>query len=292
MAENGGAPEGGVSVIILTLNEERNVPHAIDSVRGWATEIFVLDSGSTDRTCEIALARGCRVHTNSFVNYSEQRNHALRHLPIATEWVLFLDADEWLGTDLEREIDARLRARPPENGFLLRYKLIWMGRWIRRGYYSTWLLRLVRRSQAACDDRGVNEHLVVEGPVGRLENPFVHEDRNGLAAWAQKHVRYAELEAERLRAIMRGGGDGGTLWGGQAERTRWIRASVWARTPPVLRPWLYFAYRYILRGGFLDGVPGFLFHFMQALWYQTLIDAIYLETRSRTERTPAQTGDE
>lgn len=268
-----------VSVVILTLNEERNVPHAIDSVNGWATDVFVLDSGSADRTCEIALGKGCRVHKNAFVNYSEQRNYALRQLPISTEWVFFLDADEWLGADLKGEIDAKLASRPAENGFLVRFKLIWMGRWIRHGYFSTWLLRLVRRSKAACDDRGINEHLIVEGAVGRLDNAFVHEDRNGLGAWARKHVKYAEMEGQRLRAIASSRGRQGALFGGQADRTLWIRANIWSLLPPVVRPWLYFSYRYFLRGGFVDGMPGFLFHFMQALWFQTLIDAIYLDER-------------
>jgi glycosyltransferase involved in cell wall biosynthesis len=280
-----------VSVVILTLNEERNLPFAIDSVKGWAEEILVLDSGSTDRTLEIAIEKGCRVFERAFVSYSDQRNHALRQLPVKTEWVFFLDADERLVDELKGEIDARLASRPVEDGFVMRRKLLWMGRWIRRGYFSTWILRLVRRERASCDSRPVNEHLVVEGSVGRLRNAFIHQDRNGVASWARKHVRYAELEADLLRREFDGSGAGELRAGKQAARTRWIRSNVWVRIPPVVRPWFYFIYRYVFRGGFLDGTPGFIFHFMQALWFQTLIDAIYLEESVDTKERAGKSED-
>jgi glycosyltransferase involved in cell wall biosynthesis len=258
-----------VAVIVLTYNEEVNIAQALDSVAGWANEIFILDSYSTDRTLEIARPYGCHIAQNAFENYARQRNHALDHLPIRSEWVLFLDADEWLPDLLKQEISTVRR-------------LIWMGRWVRRGYYPSWILRLFRHAKGRCEDREVNEHLIVEGTTAQLSHDFVHEDRKGVTDWIAKHNRYATLEAQTLlnsapepayREI------DARLFGTQAQRKRWLRHRVWNRLPPLIRPFFYFAYRYVLKGGFLDGREAFVFHFMQALWFPLLIDVKYLELK-------------
>src|SRR6185312_15735028 len=157
-----------VAVVILTYNEEANIAQALASVTGWADEIHILDSLSTDRTLEIARRYDCQISQNRFIDYAKQRNHALQHLPIRSEWVFFLDADEWMPEALKREISALVASCPSENGFHVKRRLIWMGRWIRRGYYPTWVLRLFRYGKARCEDRAINEHLIVDGATGRL----------------------------------------------------------------------------------------------------------------------------
>ena len=270
-----------LTVIILTYNEEPNLPQALASVAGWANQVIVLDSFSTDRTVEIAKEFGCEVYQHRFEDYASQRNHALT-LPIRHEWVLFLDADEWLPEDLKREIAEVIARNPAENGFYIKWRFIWMGRWIRRGYFPTWILRLFRRGRGRCEERGVNEHLIVEPPVGRLDHDFIHEDRKGLGDWIGKHVRYARREAEELIKRERALAQeeiAARLFGTQAERKRWVRRHLWERLPPFVRPWLYFGYRYFLRGGFLEGKEAFVFHFLHALWFYLLIDAFWLEAR-------------
>jgi len=161
-----------------------------------------------------------------------------------------------------------------------------MGRWIRRGYYPTWILRLARRGKVRCEERQVNEHLIVEGKAGRLAHDFVHEDRKGLADWIAKHVNYAELEAEELLRAERQSVQReipARLLGSQAERKRWLRQKVWNRLPPLVRPWSYFFYRLVLRGGFLDGWQAVAFHFLQALWFPMLIDILCLELKRRAK---------
>lgn len=271
-----------VAVIILTYNEEKNIAQALDSVSDWANEIFILDSFSTDRTLEIAHTYGCQVVQNKFENYAKQRNHALDHLPIRSEWVLFLDADEWLPTAIKHEISKRLASLPVENGFSLNRRLIWMGRWIRRGYYPSWILRLFRRGKGRCEARAVNEHMIVEGVTGQLRQDFVHEDRKGVTDWIAKHNGYAALEAlEFLNTHSAPGFQemDARFFGTQAERKRWLRHKVWNRLPPLVRPFIYFFYRYVLAGGFLDGKEAFIYHFLHALWYPMLIDVKYLELR-------------
>lgn len=276
-------PIPGLAVVILTRNEEKNLPQVLGSVDNWAGKIFVIDSFSTDRTAEIAQRYGCVFIQNRFGNYARQRNFAIDQLPIQTEWVFFLDADEWLPDDLKREISEVLASNPEETGFYIKRRLIWMGTWIRHGYYPTWILRLFRHGKARCEDRAVNEHIIVNGKTGYLRHDFMHEDRKDVGDWIEKHNGYATQEALELfknaehceREI------DAQFWGTQAQRKRWLRQQVWNRLPPLIRPIFYFFYRYILRGGFLDGRAAFIYHFLQGLWFPMLIDIKYLVAKQR-----------
>lgn len=266
-----------ITVIVLTYNEEANLAQALESVVGWASRVVVFDSFSSDATVEIAKRYECTVLQNAFVDYGKQRNAALDAVSVETEWCFFLDADEWLPEDLKAEIGELVLSRPAENAFFVAFRLMWMGRWIRRGYYPTWVLRMFRAGKARCEDRSVNEHLRIEGAKGYLKHAFIHEDRKSVGRWIEKHNRYASQEADEL---LRGEANASidvNLFGTQAERKRWIRLRVWNRLPPLVRPPIYFAYRYFGRGGFLDGREALVFHFLQALWFPMLIDIKYLE---------------
>ncbi|HXH29522.1 MAG TPA: glycosyltransferase family 2 protein [Bacteriovoracaceae bacterium] len=273
-----------IAVIILTYNEEANIDQALNSVVNWAREVFVLDSFSADNSVEIASQAGCTVVQNAFVDYAKQRNFAIDQLPIESEWILFLDADEWLTEELKAEISRLSETRPEENGFYIKRRMIWMGKWMRRGYYPTWILRMFRRGKGRCEDRAVNEHLIVEGKMGYLQHDFIHEDRKGIDDWIVKHNRYATREAlELIKQENQQQQDEIKVhfWGTQAERKRWLRYRVWNRMPPLVRPFFYFIYRYLLTGAFCEGRAAFVFHFLHALWYPLLIDAKYLELRIR-----------
>jgi glycosyltransferase involved in cell wall biosynthesis len=272
-----------LTVIILTYNEAPNLPQALASITGWAHDIFVLDSFSTDNTVEIANEAGCTVVQNAFIDYASQRNFAIEKLPITSEWILFLDADEWLTDDLKEEISKIIKTVPEENGFYIKRRMIWMGKWLRRGYYPSWILRLFRRGKGSCENRAMNEHLIVEGKTGSLRYDFIHEDRKGIDEWISKHNRYATREA--LELIKREGHHHQEeikvkFWGKQAERKRWLRYRIWNRMPPLIRPFLYFIYRYLFTGAFLEGRGAFAFHFFHALWYPLLIDVKYLEMKA------------
>jgi glycosyltransferase involved in cell wall biosynthesis len=281
---------GTLTVITLTYNEEVNIAQALNSVVGWADEIHIVDSLSTDRTVDIARQYGCHIWQNRFENYAKQRNYALEHLPIRSEWIIFLDADEWLPDALKQEISALIASCPRENGFYVKWRLIWMGRWIRRGYYPTWILRLFRYGMGRCEDRAINEHLIVDGPTGRLRNDFMHEDRKGVTDWIAKHNHYATTESQELfntRSAPNYREIDARLFGAQAQRKRWLRYKVWNRLPPLIRPFFYFFYRYIFAGGFLDGREAFAYHFLQGLWFPMLVDIKYLELkRSSALRAP------
>lgn len=275
-----------LAVIILTRNEEENLLQALASVVGWAAEVWVVDSLSTDRTVSLAREAGARLAAREFAGYAAQRNWALRSLPLGPEWVLFLDADEAVTPELKTELAAVLAA-PPAGvaGFHVKRRFVFLGRWLRHGgYYPVWLLRIMRHRLARCEERGVDEHLLVDGPTARLHGDLLHEDRRPLERWIERHARYARLNADDLVGQIGGELPARRRSQNQAERTRWWYAHVYRRWPIGLRALAYFLYRYIVRGGFLDGREGFIYHSLQAFWYRLLIDAMVLDARRRGPR--------
>ena len=284
-------PNVDIAVIVLTYNEQDNLSFALESVCGWAHQVFVVDSFSKDRTVEVAARYDCIVSQHEFVSESSQRNWSLTNLPIDASWIFFLDADEWMPIALRDEIAAVLSQGTAHNGFLLRWRLIWMGRWVKRGYYPKWLPRLVRRGSAKWEIREINPHLVVEGTLGRLQNDFIHENRKGLRDWSEKHIRYAIQEAIELFRLQEQPSElEPSLFGSQAQRLRWIRVRVYNRLPALSRPFFYFFYRVIIRLGFLDGWQAVVYHFLHAFWCPLLIDLFYLEmkeTRKQADKTVA-----
>lgn len=280
---NGVTPQ--VSVVILTHNEERNLAACLESLRGLDCEAFVVDSGSTDRTRDIAREFGARVVEHPFETYARQRNWAQDTLPIRTDWVLHLDADERLTPQLVAEMSEVLRAPPPEvAGFLLRKRTVFMGRWIRHGgHYPSYHLRLFRRGLGWCEDRLYDQHFVVRGAVRRLRHDYVDVVTSDLQTWIARHVRWARFEAAEITHTARAGGRvRPRLLGTPIERKRWLRERVYARLPLFVRPGLYWAYRYFLRLGFLDGREGFVFHFLHGFWFRLLVD-IYVHELRRSE---------
>jgi glycosyltransferase involved in cell wall biosynthesis len=272
-----------IAVIILTRDEEDNLPHALASVLGWAAEVWVVDSHSTDRTVRLALDAGAKVVTREFAGYADQRNWALRSLPLGPEWALFLDADEAVTPELRAELAAVMTA-PPIGiaGFYMKRRFVFLGRWLRQGgYYPVWLLRIVRHQLAHYEARGVDEHLLVDGPTARLHGDLLHEDRRPLERWIERHTHYARLNADELVGQTGGGLPARWRSPNQAERKRWWYEHVYRRSPVGLRALVYFFYRYVVRGGFLDGREGFIYHSLQAFWYRLLIDAMVLDIRRR-----------
>lgn len=278
-----------LSVVILTFNEERNLPDCLASVTGLDCEVFVVDSGSTDRTLEIARNAGARVFEHPFEGYSQQRNWALGNLPLSCEWVLNLDADERLTAGLAREIRETLE-HPPEkiDGFRLRRRTVFMGRWIRHGgHYPNYQLRLFRRAKGSCEDRKYDQHFIVQGRVESLKNDYIDVVASALSTWSIRHVRWAEAEADEMarRRSVNGAWVRASLTEGPISRKRWLRNKVYERAPLFVRPVAYWAYRYFIRLGILDGLEGLVFHFLQGFWYRFLVDSVLYERRVRAAGT-------
>ena len=263
-----------LNLIILTHQEELNLPYALTSLKGLDCEVFVVDSGSTDRTVEIAEALGARVVPHPFESQARQLNWALETLPLTAGWTLRLDADERLTDELAAEISRVLKNPPPEvAGYLIKRRVYFWGRWIRfGGYYPTWLLRLWRTGMALSEEMWMDEHMVVTGgTISRLKHDFIDENHKGLTFWIDKHNRYSDRE---IRAIETASGESRPRRIGAAvARKRFLKNAVYARSPLFLRAIAYGFLRYFVLLGFLDGRPGFVFHFLQGLWYRMIVDA-------------------
>lgn len=281
-----------LNVIILTHQEELNLPHALCSLKGLDCEVFVVDSGSTDRTVEIARSFGAHVVQHAFESQARQLNWALDTLPLTAPWTLRLDADERLTDELATEISRMLKDAPPEvAGYLIKRRFYFWGRWIRfGGYYPTWLLRLWRTGMARSEEVWMDEHMVMTGgSIGRLKHDLIDENHKGLTFWIDKHNRYSDRE---VMVIDAGAGESKRRHLGAAvARKRFLKNSLYGRSPLFLRAIGYGMLRYFILLGFLDGKAGFVFHFLQGFWYRLLIDAkIYERRMSAASQRGAELG--
>jgi glycosyltransferase involved in cell wall biosynthesis len=270
-----------LSVLVTTRNEEANVERCLRSVHGFADQIFVLDSESTDRTVEISRSYA-EVHT---LAYDHSRiipwifQWGLDNLPLRNDWVLILEADQAVTPALREEL-AALLARPDEvreDGFYIHRRQIFRGKALRfGGYGSKVILKLFRRSRSGLDPVEQDTRVYVRGPVGRLRAPLeewnVKED--AIQFYLQKHLRYAEAFAHEELERRRGSVPWKAtprLFGTPDERILWMK-SLYYQMPLLARPTLYFLYRYFFLLGILDGKTGFVFHFLQAFWFRLVVD--------------------
>jgi len=272
--------EYGISCIIIAQNEEPNIEHCLKSVVGWAEQVFVVDGFSTDRTPELARAYGAEVVQHEFVDWASQRNWALDNLPLKTEWVFFLDADESVTDEFKKALEETLSAVSSElAGIYIRKILYFLNRPLHH-ISEPPHMRIVRRGRARWIGEGAREYCLVQGQTVTIKEPLIHWDRKGLHSWIEKQNRNATREAN----VILSGQQTQSIPGERGVRIErplrtWIRTHIYTRLPGWLRPFLHFAYRYFLRGGFLDGYPGFVYCFLHAFWLPLLIDAKVYEAR-------------
>jgi len=271
-----------LAVIILTLNEERHIARALTSVASIASELFVVDSFSTDRTVELARNHGATVVQHPFVNHAKQFQWALDTLPITADWIMRLDADEVVEPDLVRRLHDELPALPNDVvGIMLKLKIIFQGRWIRYGgRYPLLLLRIWRRGHGRMADRWMDEHMVVwGGRMVTLEGGISDHNLNDLTFFTNKHNKYATREAidvvnQHRHLFPREVGSSGPGQSSvQTALKLFIKERIYNRIPYLISAPAYFHYRVILRFGFLDGKEGIVYHYLQALWYRLLVGA-------------------
>jgi glycosyltransferase involved in cell wall biosynthesis len=279
-----------VAVVIPAFNEERNIPYALKSVAGWADEVFVVDSESTDATRRIAESFGATVIVQPWLGSARQKNWAIDNLPFQSDWIFILDADEAVLPDLREEILAVSR-RPvddvSEAGFYINRYFVFLGKRIRHcGYYPSWNLRFFKRGHARYEDRAVNAHMVADGPTAYLKGDMEHYDRRGLEVYMAKHNVHSTNEARAIAQYMDQGHEDGIAakpFGNALERRRWIKHHVYPRLPAK---WLFrFLFMYVLRFGFLDGLTGLRFcMFISA--YELLVALKIIEIRKQFSPAP------
>lgn len=280
-----------ISIVILSYNEELNIEQCLKRARALTERIVIVDSFSTDNTLAICKEYACEIHQHAFVNHAEQLNWALENISFETEWILRLDADEYLSDELIDELKQKLPALGDEvTGLSFRRRVYFMNKWIRfGGYYPTILLRAWRNKKAYCEQRWMDEHMrLTEGKSVCLQHDMVDDNAKNLHWWIGKHNEYATKEAiEHLNnkyQLITATTVEPRLFGTQEQRKRWLKEKAYAYIPLGLRPFVYFIYRYIFRLGFLDGFRGLLFHVLQGFWYRFLVDAKVYEIERKAKR--------
>lgn len=268
------------SVIILSYNEEQHLPRLFNSLNGLNAPLYVLDSGSTDRTLEICLEYGAQSAFNEFVNHPSQWDAALKIFDIKTPWIIGLDADQYLDTDLYDLLKNFKEDNFKDiSGIYFNRKYFFKGSWIRHGgHYPFYQLKMFRKDAGYSDiNENMDHRFVINGKSAVWKRGHLIEENlkeNSISFWIDKHNRYSDLlaveEVERRQSlryqILKP-----DLFGNPDERRASMKR-LWWKLPRYIRPFLYFMWRIVFQLGILDGKNGILYHYLHAFWFRLLVD--------------------
>jgi glycosyltransferase involved in cell wall biosynthesis len=284
-----------ISVLILTKNEELDLPGCLESV-AWCDDVYVFDSMSTDRTeaiatSELARSRGVRFVQRKFDGYSKQRNAALDGLPFRHDWIFILDSDERPTPELSREMQHVAAAAPAGvNGYRLRRRDFFQGTWLKHAQISPFYIRLVRRGKARYT-REINEVLEVDGTVANLQSPLDHYPfSKGIAHWVNKHNVYSTMEAQVVaEGLSRAQASWKTaLFGREFHERRVAQKAIFYRMPA--RPLIKWCYMMFARRAILDGAAGIAYANLQAIYEYFIVLKTKEILRARAENAGSKPG--
>ena len=277
-----------ISFLLLTLNEEINLQASLPVIADFSDDIVIVDSHSSDGTARIASNYGARVLENKFEGHARQWMWGFKNAGLRHEWVFMYDPDHRLTPELKDELRTLFINGPAQNvnGFYVKRRNVFQGKWIRHGgYYPLYMLKLVRRDKVTFDEREFDYRAYVPPETQQLRYDIIEENlkENDITFWIEKHNRFAVRQAEEEIFRKRNPNSWSvkpSLFGNHDQRTLWLKVK-WYDMPLFVRPFLYFIYRYFFRLGFLDGKKGFIFHFLQAFWYRLVVDVKLDEMGSR-----------
>ena len=279
-----------VSVVIPTKNEARNIERCLRSIT-WASEIYLIDSQSTDETCRIAAEYGAKVVQFDYQGgWPKKKNWALANLPFKNEWVLLLDADEALLEGSEQEIAAAVQADDSIDGYWINRRFMFLGKWLKHAYYPNWNLRLFKHCRGRFEklvegetdsgDVEIHEHVVVDGWTGRLGTELEHYAFPSVESFIDKHNRYSNWEAQ-LQVELDQKNGGVQL---QDKTLSFHRRMKLATSRLPMRPFLRFCYIYFLQRGLLDGIEGYYFARLHACYEWMSVIKTYERKRHANRR--------
>lgn len=270
-----------ISILILTYNEEQHIKRCIESLLPVTQHVYIVDSFSNDNTVAICESLGAKVYQRKWKNYADQFQWGLDNCPIETDWVMRMDADEYIEPDLVKELKSKDFSSIGNNvsGFYIKRKYFFLGQWIKHGaVYPLNLLRIWRTGQGRIENRWMDEHIVLnQGGTEPLTGHIVDDNLNNTRWWTEKHNNYADREMldildKKYALFSVDDSLKKDKESSQAKLKRMIKEGLYNKLPVFFRPFIYFLYRYFLRLGFLDGKKGFAFHFFQGYWYRSLVD--------------------
>ena len=267
-----------ICAIILTKNESVHLNRILSQISKLMDNILIVDSGSTDKTPEIAKKFKCDFLTNEWKNHATQFNFGVDYLKDKYDWILRVDADEYFEEegDLFNLINKIRNDKYKKiNGISFYRRIHFLGSRIKYGgVFPISVVRLFRSGFGLCEDRWMDEHIVVSGEIIHEDLTIIDDNKMGFEFWLNKHIGYAKREAIEMLFIKYGLTNKNSKLKNNlpTSKKRNIKENYYSKLPLFLRPTLYFLYRYFVRIGFLDGRIGFLFHFFHAFWYRMVVD--------------------
>lgn len=277
-----------ITIVILTKNEEKNLPDCLESVRTFAKRIVVVDSFSEDRTIEIAKSYGADAYQNPFINYAKQFNWGLDNTNITTQWTMRLDADERLTPKLIAELEHLMKKHENDNvnGITMEAWLYFLGKKIKHGGPKKRKLMVFKTGIGRIEDREMDEHTYLkEGKSISASEKFLHHDFKNISFFIDKLNWYATRESKDYFSEQKGNFNEDNLNDEIILSTRKKKFGIYYKFPKFIRSWILFIYFYFFRLGFLDGKEGLIYHFLYQHWYRFLVDAKIYETELNRENT-------
>lgn len=269
-----------VTIVIITKNEEVNLPDCLKSVKEFAKRIVIVDSGSIDKTESIAKEFNADFYFHPFENYSRQFNWSLDNTNITTKWTFRLDADERLTPSLCKELSELMKKHENDdvNGFTMEASLFFMGKEMKHGGPQKRKLMLFKTGTARIEDRKMDEHTILNsGKALDCKEKFLHYDFKDMSFWINKLNWYATREMQDYFEFINGKNSSINANDKEISNIRNKKFGVYYKFPKFIRCWLMFIYAYIFQLGFLDGKEGFIYHWMYHRFYRTLVDCKILE---------------
>jgi glycosyltransferase involved in cell wall biosynthesis len=263
-----------ITAIILTYNEEKHLERCILSIKDITKKIIIVDSFSTDETLNIAKKYKVEILQNKFINQSKQLNWALDRLTISTDWILRIDADEYFSNKLKEKISEKFKTDQKNlSGFSVNRKIKFFGKILNFGGLSPHkTLRIWKKNKGMCHDAWMDEQISVEGEVQHINECLVDHNLNKLSWWLNKHKSYAVREAINYLLTKDNSKKNYKIPDDATKISKYYKIKVYYQFPIFLRPCFLFFYYYFLKLGFLSGWQGFVFYFLQAIWFRSLVD--------------------
>ena len=275
-----------ISVIILTFNESKHIKRAINSVSALSDDIIIVDSYSIDKTIEISKKLKTKVFKNKFINQAQQFNWALNNIKIKNNWILRLDADEYLSKELIIEIKKKLpeiNLNKEINGICLIRKQFFLRKLIRFGGRGKLImLRLFRKNYGICENRLMDEHIMIKkGKILKFKNFFYDDNFNNLEYFKEKHERYAKREAKQYLIDQNNKRKSIFKYNTRTIIKKFLINNIYYKIPYQISSMLYFLIRYIFLLGFLDGINGLKYHYIQGFWYRYLVGKNLIKLKNK-----------
>ena len=265
-----------VSVIILSKNEEANIQHAICSVNGWSDDVHVVDSGSTDKTIEIARNLNANIHEHKWTNWAEQRNWALATIDLKYKWVLFLDADEQLTQESRSEISQRIYLENDSIGFYIGFEYYFLGKPLLKVMKPHF--RLVRKSKVKWQTVGARETCNIPDNSPHIRAKLLHKDNKGLKAWLEKQTQNAFLDAQMIYEIRKKKDI-------DVSSMSKFKLGYYKKCPMLLMPLISFFHKLFCSFSLKNGFTGFLYITVLSICYQLIVALRYYELNYLNNKT-------